>query len=365
MLDNWLKPISNEVILQIDSLSENQFGAKINTYNDKLPDLSNTDLVLIGLKEKEANAIRKHLFSTIFPPVKLNITDIGNIRNEADSFPIPVIKELVKSNILPIIIGGDVSFFMSQFQAYLESNDLLNTVFIQRDLDDFYNPSSKNPLLQIISNHREKIFNASLIAYQAPYTNHESLDILKKNYFDVLRLGRIKSDIKITEPIIRDADFVFFNINAVRFADAPGQEYSVPSGLTLEESCQIGRYCGMNEKLGSFGVYGYFNDKDINELAAKMIAQIMWYFIEGFSLRSEDALLDSSTQKYVIDAKLFDRQITFLKSSSSGRWWMLVPQIRDKVEQRHMYIPCSFEDYEQAKQDTLPERLINAIYRFN
>lgn len=364
MFQNWLNNIAD---LQLGEYKKNKFGGKIEAYTtDQFPDLKGTNIALIGQRKNEADKIRLHLYNTSYNFPSLKITDLGNLKSEESEFAIPVIRELIRCNIFPIIIGGKIENIPSQFQAYFGDKTLLKTLFIQRDLDDFYDPDSNNSFLNILSSNREKIFNAALVGYQAPYCNLETLSILSKNYFDLLRLGEIKGDLKKAEPILRDADMISFNINSIRQAEAPGQIDPVPSGLTLEESCQLGRYGGMNENLSSFGIYGYEADKDNNDLTAKLIAQITWYFIEGFYLRTFEKPDESeAATKFIIDAHLFDEQLTFLKSNSTGRWWIKIPKVNSKLEQRHKLIPCSYEDYLAASKDQIPDRILNAIYRFS
>jgi formiminoglutamase len=68
--------------------------------------------------------------------------------------------------------------------------------------------------------------------------------------------------------------------------------------------------------------------------------------------------------EYIVPLKQLDYQLTFWKSKRSGRWWLQVPVKTKKQHQRHRLIPCSYEDYQLAGQDQLPDRLLEAFRRF-
>ena len=69
-------------------------------------------------------------------------------------------------------------------------------------------------------------------------------------------------------------------LSEISFADAPANENS-PNGFSGEEACMLTRYAGMSNQLSSIGIYGYEPQADVNELTAKQIAQMLWYFIDG------------------------------------------------------------------------------------
>ena len=120
----------------------------------------------------------------------------------------------------------------------------------------------------------------------------------------------------------------------------------------------------MNEKLKSFGIY-QFSSVQPQSAAAQVTAQLIWYFIEGYFNRKND--FPASTDglvEYIVDFKEFDTPITFWKSKKSGRWWMQVQAKSGKKHQGHHLVPCSYNDYKQAVQGDLSDRLFQAYQRF-
>jgi hypothetical protein len=183
---------------------------------------------------------------------------------------------------------------------------------------------------------------------------------MKNLYFDVYRLGSIRESLDEAEPLARDADMLTFDISSVRQADAPGCLQANPNGFYGEEVCKIMRYAGLSDKLSSIGFYEYNPACDMNGQTAKLIAQMIWYFIEGFYNRKNDhPHRDKSDYvKYTVSIKDHKDQLVFYKSKKSDRWWMDVPVKKNfkNVYERHHLIPCSYGDYEIACRDDIPDR---------
>lgn len=183
---------------------------------------------------------------------------------------------------------------------------------------------------------------------------------MKNLYFDSNRLGLVRSNMEEAEPMIRNADFVSFDISSVRFSDAPGTYYSNPNGFMGEEACRICRYAGMSDKLTSIGFYEYNPRFDIQGQTAKLMSQMIWYFIDGFMNRMHD-LPEQKSEDYVrfmVKVEGFDDQLVFLKSKISERWWMEVQSSQNigAKYRRHQFVPCSYADYQAALNHEIPDR---------
>ncbi len=366
MLNNWLKPVPLQEIRCFEELSDGQFGKKILIYSKELPSLSNIQLALIGVSEKEANRVREVLYTLSFPFENLRMADLGNIRKKDHSFLIPVIEEFINSGIVPIIIGKEHDHVIAQFQAYRDQNQPVNLSIVDERIDystkDNSSQFSLNRLLAIENSH---LFNLNYIGYQSHFVTMQALEILEDKNFESVRLGKVRMAIDEIEPLIRDADLMSFSLNSLKYCEAPGVENPTPSGFFSEEACQITRYAGMSDKLSSIGFYGFVVDEDKGFQTAHMVSQLIWYFIDGFHSRKNDfPKSNDGLVEYIVNYKANDLQIRFWKSSKSGRWWMQVPiKIKNKYK-RHRLIPCSYNDYQLACRDDFPERLINAYKRF-
>lgn len=366
MLENWLKPLPK--VAKEGTYKNYQLGSRIERYEGDFPDLKATKIALIGIGEKNAQAVRDCLYNLSFPFSGLHITDLGNLRKEEVSFIIPVIKELVESKICPILIGSNNTHIVAQYQAYQTIQSLTNLIAIDEQIS--YDPDKKDKLHYylnpIIHNRKSQLFHLGVIGYQGHFANPETVKVFERRNFEHVRLGKVRRDINEIEPIIRDADLIAFNINVLKQAEAPAQLQPTPSGLLTEEACQLARYAGMSDKLTSIGFYGYLQALDQNQQSAQVLAQLIWYFLDGFYHRKQDYPVSThGLIEYIVNFKKHDYQLTFWKSNKSSRWWMQVPVKTKKKHQRHRLIPCSYRDYQFACKEDLPQRLWNAFKRFS
>ena len=140
------------------------------------------------------------------------------------------------------------------------------------------------------------------------------------------------------EPIMRNTDFLSFDLSAIQHSYAGANVYSTPNGLTGEESCKIMRYAGISDKLTATGVFEYNQSLDENNQTAKLVAQMIWYFLEGYKSRKKE--LNPNLKDCIKYTVAFDdgqNEIVFYKSNNSGRWWMGVPFKREKKQSLQKY----------------------------
>ena len=114
--------------------------------------------------------------------------------------------------------------------------------------------------------------------------------------------------------------------------------YSTPNGFDGEEACQISRYAGISDKISSFGIFEYNQEIDNRNQGSQLIAQMIWYFLEGFKSRKHELNPNiDNCIKYMVAFDDGDTEIAFFKSKSSGRWWMGVPF--KAVSYTHLTLP--------------------------
>ena len=112
----------------------------------------------------------------------------------------------------------------------------------------------------------------------------------------------------------------------------------------------------MSDKVSSLGIFNYHN---ITEVSNKLLAQIIWYFIDGIENRTGDFPMGSKKDyvKFTVFIEESGHEITFYKSNKSARWWMEVPypaKEGSKYERHHM-APCDREDYDNAMNNVIPD----------
>lgn len=377
----YFEPIIDNDFQEINSNSP-QIANLIKSYfkKNEFPDLEDIDIAIFGVKE-DRNAInnkgcasapdivRKKFYSLFTPDHNIKIADLGNIgkgSNINDTYfaVTDVVENLLKNNIIPLIIGGSQDITFANYKAYEKLKKTVNIIAVDYcfDIDENNNDlSSRSYLNKIILQKPNYLFNYTNIAYQTYFTNPDSVKLMNNLLFDIYRLGHIRENIKDTEPLVRNADILSFDISAIRQSDAPGNANVSPNGLYGEDACQIIRYAGLSDKLSSIGFYEYNPEFDNKEQTAHLIAQMIWYFIDGFYNRKHDfpdKENDDNYVKYIVNVSNDDYQIIFLKSKATNRWWIDLRgniQVKSKFKQ-HYIIPCSYNDYKTACDGELPNR---------
>lgn len=381
---DFFTPIEDSVVTHVALQPSSALGRNIqlHTVQDGFPDLTEVSIAILGVKDdrgavdnfgsgKELHEIRKHLYQLFPGNWHTHIADLGNIEKgntlEDTYFAVKSsVAFLLKKNILPVIIGGGQDLTYANYRAYDELEQTVNLVAVDSrfDLGTIEEElSSRSYVSRIVMEEPNNLFNFSNIGYQTYFNSQEEINLLDKLYFDAYRLGQVK-DVTLVEPIMRDADVVSIDIGSVRQSEAPANKNASPNGFYGEEICAIARYAGISDKVTSFGIYEYNSKLDSNSQTANLIAQVIWYFIEGVNSRAKDYpyATKESYQKFTVLLN-DDDPINFYKSDKSGRWWMEINLISNNKHKRHALIPCNYRDYEQALQQKTPERWYKALQK--
>jgi formiminoglutamase len=269
--------------------------------------------------------------------------------------------ELINRKIIPIIIGGSQDLTYALYKAYEKQEQLINicTLDAQLDLGDNEKSLTHNGWLHKIILHKPcYLFNYTNIGAQAHYISPRETELFEKLYFDILRFGPLSDQIELSEPILRNTDILSLDLTSIRSSDFRGSHYAQPNGMSAQEICRLARYAGISDKITSLGLFNYFPE-GIETTSNKLLAQILWYFIEGIENRKGDFPVGSkkSYMKYTVTLEEENSQLIFLKSDKSGRWWMEVPYPATKGQryERHTLIPCTYQDYQEAMKGMIPD----------
>ena len=351
----------------------------IYTEKEKFPSLDGVRIALLGVAE-ERNAIRnegcmlgpkyiRKSFYTLFSHwPDLKIADLGDLRpghaiNDTYFALSQVVEALIQQRIIPIVMGGSQDLTYALYQAYENTGQLVNILSIDSifDLgeheDDFH---SQAYLSRMIMHQPNYLFNFTNLGYQTHYVDHMAVDLMKNLLFDAWRLGVVRSNMEESEPALRNADIVSFDIGAIRAADAPGNGNAGPNGFTGDEACRLARYAGLSDKVSCFGLFEFNPSYDRNNFTADLAAQIIWYFIEGVAKRAYDipTHAENGFIRYIVQIEGQEEDLVFLNSKKTDRWWIDLSFGKDdrKKFERHHFVPCSRKDYELALSDEIPDR---------
>jgi len=369
MLENWLAPVPSDLLKYAATLPSTALyhQLRLHTSEFKVPNIESAKIVLIGVDDGSANPIRKALYPLVHAFGATNVADLGNVRNQKTAFLIPLLKELIEAGSIPILLGGNPTHIPALYHAFQEVRKETNMVVVDERIafQSEQIESDADYLQELVFHPTNAPFHIGFIGTQIHYLNPEDLAAARLRNYEIVRLGHARANLPGIEPVIRDADLLTINLGAIRAGDCLSVGTPTPNGFTGEEICQICRYAGMSDKLRTIGIIGYHPERDSHQLAAQLQAQMIWYFLEGVHHRKNDfPVTVEGMVEYIVPLKQLDYQLTFWKSKRSGRWWLQVPVKTQKQHQRHRLIPCSYEDYQLAGQDQLPDRLLQAFRRF-
>jgi hypothetical protein len=334
MIENWLKSLS------LPS-EEYTFPSKKHEYLKEFPDLYNTKVALLSVNEQKANPIRTSLdkFKNNFPEIEF--TDLGNVMNDSPEFILQLLTELIDGGIIPIILGADEQT-LSKLANYL-SNQALN------EQCTFVSNNIRQSCLEINTETK------SFLGFQRHLIDSQLLNENSDTLRNSLSLGQLRTAQSIVEPVIRDSSIVYFNMDSIRRSESLNSKNSLPTGLNVEEGCQLLRYAGEAVSLKCL-CFDFINTEiEENSQESTLIAELIWYFLEGVSNRKNDhPTKNKDYQEFIVNLNNIDEPISFVKSNISQRWWL---KINDEG-----YYSCSSEEYNYTIEHELPERLIQKFY---
>ncbi len=369
---DFLSPLDTDILNFIDELSSQNLGSKVVLHtSEDFPDISKINIAIIGVSENrgnkeeqevDLNTIRKELYSLYPGNWEVSLADLGNIlpgESLADTYFAlqKVITVLIKNNIIPIIIGGSQDLTYAMYRAYDELEQMVNLVTIDSKFDfgkESHPISAKSFLTKIILDEPNNLFNYCNIGFQTYFNSQEEIDLIEKMYFDAYRLGDVASNLGIAEPVFRDADIVSLDLTSIKSSESGNFTNFVPNGFSGKEICSLSRYSGISDKVSLFGIFNHTGSKQ----EAVLIAQIVWYFIEGYHYRSNEYPFGSKDNylKYIIP--LENEELVFYKSNKTDRWWIEIPfisNVNNKLKKTAL-LPCSYEEYLGACNQEIPER---------
>ncbi|MEI9957884.1 MAG: formimidoylglutamase [Ferruginibacter sp.] len=371
-LHDFLEPVSLSSINDDNGYNDGQFAKHIALYEEEIPDITDADIVLVGIAETRGSgvfnntisapdAIRRQLYQLHFWHKTMSIADIGNIKTGAslsDSYAAvkTVLVELLRMNKTVVILGGSHDITLAQYFAYVELKKSIEATCIDANINlRGESPErSENFLMEMLTGEPNLVKHYNHIGFQSYFVHPRMLETMDKLRFDCFRLGTAKEDMEEMEPVLRNTDLLSFDISAIKYGDSPASLQS-PNGFTGEEACMLTRYAGMSSNLSSFGIYGYLPQQDLHDLTAKQIAQMLWYFIDGKNRAKHEAAIEDRHNFNEYHCNFTEVETVFFTKQKNRRWWMQLPNKK--------FISSSYKDYKQASHNEIPERWLRAQER--
>ena len=372
MVFDFLQPVSESFEQYLQTLSNQSLGKKVvfHTQTD-FPVLEGVSVAIFAVNEHRGSnkdnedysfeVFRKKFYGMFPGNWNTSIVDLGTIEAGAsieDTYFVvkSLMAELIKKQIIPVVIGGTQDLTYPMYRAYDNLDQMVNLVSVDNQFDfSKENKLDKDAYLsKIIVEEPNNLFNFSNLGYQTYFNSQEEIDLIEKLYFEAYRLGEASNNIAVAEPVFRDADLVSIDMNSVQSSYSGNFEEFNPNGFTGKEICALARYAGISDKVTSFGIFNF----NPNSHEVVLTSQMLWYFIEGFCFRSNEYPFGTKENyiKYIVPIE--DEELIFYKSNKTARWWIEIPfltNVNNKLK-RNTLLPCTHEDYLAACEQEIPER---------
>ncbi len=294
------------------------------------------------------------------PPCKAIIINVGNKKEICTC-----LKELYSSLNYKVYLVNVTSAKLKQTLERCAEAGIVAIVNCSKELPgaNIWNPQQQKYAAALVSPDSNScapflednnLHTFSNIGFQGYRYDPAILSQLQARYFEDMRLGTIRENITLCEPLVRDADYAFIDMRSVRYSDFPYSNSANPNGLYAEEICTIARYIGLAKSLKAVFIYGLPSTAELLTVCNKLVAETIWHLCEGIASNiPEDPAneeIEECFQKNIVSMGENGENITFITSCTTHRWWMEIPV----KENSSTYIPCSIEDYKTACNGEVP-----------
>ena len=363
-----------------------QLGNNIMVYTKgNFPNLSEADLVFFTVPESRGEfsdnellsftTIRNELYQLYEGPDRLRIADLGNLilgEKIEDTYQLltDVLVECEQRNLFSLFIGGTQDLTIAQYNSCQQLGKIVNMLSVDSTFDlgvEDETLSSDSFLSKILNAQPNVLFNYTNVGYQSYLNSQSSIKLIDDLFFEAVRLAKVRDEIEEIEPFFRDADFVSLDLCSIKSSDSPANISASPNGFSSDEICQIMRYAGVSSRLTSLGIYHFDSKRDFGLRTAKLAAQMLWCFFDGFFHKLKQFQpTDSDMITYHVSLREGEYNCSFYKNKVTEKWWMQIPVLESsKINERNLYVPCSYNDYLLASQGEMPERWWKAFQKIN
>jgi len=302
---------------------------------------------------QDFTAIRKEFYKLSQLDFEIPVVDLGDLvsgKSVQDSHYIlqEVLSACHYKRAIPVIIGGSNDFAFSLFSGLNFHQKDINYTQISNiiSLKQGENIDEHTFLSKILSSKNFSIKNYHHLGYQKHLNEANSVKLIREVEFDIIRLAEMMNSTEKTEPYFRKADLVTVNCDAIEsFSDAFSMNPQV-NGLNRREICAYMKEIGLSENLKSVGIFNY-NIYSENQLNHQLLAQMIWYLIEGINIQHSHPKERQYEMFYVL---IEDRQYAFKRDTFSNLWYF------GDDENIENCIPCSRKDFDEAKKGWLSSR---------
>lgn len=378
---DFLTPV-DDTILGVAALLPNQvLGKSIQVYTEKLgfPVLEKVKIAVIGIQESrnsyypvmeyDIDAFRREFYQLYPGNWTISVADLGNLpsgETTEDTYYAlsEITTHLRQISIIPVVLGGSQDLTVALYRSFEQSNHWVNIVSVDNRFDFSQEEeliSGRSYMSEIIMQNPSKLYNFTNLGYQSYLIAQEELDLMDKLFFEAFRLGDVLDRPQKTEPVFREADIASFDMKVLSGLADGTLSQGMPNGIDSRTICAFSRYAGISDRISVLGCFDLSN----STIFHKLMAQIIWYFIEGVNNRFDEYPVATSQGFTRYAVQMSDRELVFFKSNKSQRWWMEISteNYLDNKSIRSALLSCTHQDYLEACGDVLPDRWWKASKR--
>ena len=378
---DFLTPIEDSVLGVTSLMPKQVIGKSIQIHTEKqgFPDLKNIRIALIGVQESrnshypvsdyDIDAFRREFYQLFPGNWSVKIADLGNLPSgDTPEDTYYALKEIVsylrEINVLPVIIGGSQDLTVSLYRSYEKASQWVNIVSVDNRFDFSQEEeliSGRSYMSKIIMENPSKLYNFTNLGYQSYLIAQEELDLMDKLFFEAFRLGDVLDRAPNTEPVFREADIASFDMKVLNAVASGTFPQGMPNGIDGRTICALSRYAGISDRISMIG----FFDLPNTIIFHKLMAQMVWYFVEGVQCRFDEYPVATSYGFIRYAVQMSDRELVFHKSNKSQRWWIELQKENylDNKTKTNTLLSCTHQDYLDACNDILPDRWWRATKR--
>ncbi|MDR1227063.1 MAG: hypothetical protein LBK47_09240 [Prevotellaceae bacterium] len=323
-------------------------------------------VALIGLRRQGSPnsfpPLREAFYSLYQPTKGVDIIDLGDVEMAGPGCGEKVefaLYKLLEQGVFPLVFSESMRYsylLYCALKAY-QKTAAASYILSAANLGAVHEPlSDDNFLAHALVDYGKELSHLSVLGYQSYLTSPDDIRQLTALYCETLRLGLIRDENRLAEPLLRDADMLCAAVSAVRQSDAPAATEASPNGFYAEEMCRLLRFAGFSDKMKGFYLGGFNLTRDVNSQTAKLLAQMIWHVVDGIAHRVNEYPGDEAKSCRRLQVELGeqqDQQLVFYQSKITDRWWIEVPI---DGSDRKQLIACLKEDYDQASHFEIPDR---------
>jgi len=253
----------------------------------------------------------------------------------------------INFNELLLKSDGDIKIFLSDDMQLIKANQNQETAFISPSLDK---------LEEIIEVENDTI---SVLAVQKHLCKADSYQQYINQKFNFLRLSDINRDVSLVEVLLRNAENIYFDLDAIKLGELGEINIGSICGLSMMEACQMMKYIGSLSHLKNLQLHSVKYEIETDKRYYECISLLIWYFLEGMTLKSKPSTSGVPVKKeYVVYPENEELPLFFYNEFDTQKWWCRTNPNSDPIA-------CSPVDYELAKSGVFTDRVTKIVESYS